>query len=182
MFCADAIAIPANSAAAVPISSLLLIGTVPSAIFPVAPRASAEGNNHETAAQFRATRIARRFPAGIGLSRDRRPHGPGSGRRTECCRRGERCPRSAFGREASPMSYRAYSAPRGSETVSPLEKERLLYKEFETLDGALAWARHVHGRGQVTVLIEGDDGTRLDRTQVATALHHGEYAEFGRSG
>ena len=80
------------------------------------------------------------------------------------------------------MSYRAYSAPRGSETVSPLEKERLLYKEFETLDGALAWARHVNGRGQVTVLIEGDDGTRLDRKQVATALHHGEFAEFGGSG
>jgi hypothetical protein len=27
---------------------------------------------------------------------------------------------------------------------APLEKDRLLYKEFETLDGALAWARHVN--------------------------------------
>ena len=77
------------------------------------------------------------------------------------------------------MSYRAYSGPRGSETVSPLEKARLLYKEFETLDAALAWARHVNERDQVTLLIEGDDGTRLDKRQIATALHHSEYAKSG---
>ena len=73
------------------------------------------------------------------------------------------------------MSYRAYSGPRGSQAVSPLEKERLLYKEFDTLDGALAWARHVNESGRVTLLIEGDDGTRLDKREVAAALHHGEF-------
>jgi hypothetical protein len=73
------------------------------------------------------------------------------------------------------MSYRAYSGPRGSQTVSPLEKERLLFKEFDTLDGALAWARHVNASGRVTLLIEGDDGSRLDRREIAAALHHSEY-------
>lgn len=28
------------------------------------------------------------------------------------------------------MTYRAYSGPRGSEAISPLEKDKLLYKEF----------------------------------------------------
>jgi hypothetical protein len=79
------------------------------------------------------------------------------------------------------MSYRVYSGPRGSETVSPLEKARLLYKELETLDTALAWARHVNERGQVALLIEGDDGTRLDKRQIATALHHREYAKSGET-
>jgi hypothetical protein len=31
----------------------------------------------------------------------------------------------------------------------------------------------------VTLLIEGDDGTRLDKRQIATALHHSEYAKSG---
>jgi hypothetical protein len=79
------------------------------------------------------------------------------------------------------MSYRAYSGPRGSETMSPLDKEHLLYKEFDTLDGALAWARHVNEGGRVTLLIEGDDGTRLDKRDVVTALHHGERAGVGET-
>jgi hypothetical protein len=77
------------------------------------------------------------------------------------------------------MTYRTYSGPRGSQAIAPLDKDRLLYKEFDTLDGALAWARHVNGRGQVTLLIEGDDGTHLDKRQIATALHHSEHAAFG---
>jgi hypothetical protein len=52
----------------------------------------------------------------------------------------------------------------------------MLFKEFETLDGALAWARHVNASGRVTLLIEGDDGSRMDKRQIATALHHGEHA------
>ena len=72
------------------------------------------------------------------------------------------------------MSYRAYSGPRGSETMSPLDKEHLLYKEFDTLDGALAWARHVNEGGRVALLIEGDDGTRLGKHEIAGALHHAE--------
>jgi hypothetical protein len=72
------------------------------------------------------------------------------------------------------MTYRTYSGPRGSETIAPLEKDRLLYKEFDTLDAALAWARHVNDGGRVALLIEGDDGTHLGKREIAGALHHRE--------
>jgi hypothetical protein len=68
------------------------------------------------------------------------------------------------------MGYRVYSGPRGSESISPLEKDRHLFKEFSLLDEAISWARHVNGSGRVTLLIEGDDGTRLNKQQVAAAL------------
>jgi antibiotic biosynthesis monooxygenase (ABM) superfamily enzyme len=72
------------------------------------------------------------------------------------------------------MTYRTYSGPRGSQAIAPLEKDRLLYKEFDTLDGALAWARHVNEGGRVALLIEGDDGTHLGKQEIAGALHHRE--------
>lgn len=75
------------------------------------------------------------------------------------------------------MSYRVYSGPRGSEAISPLEKDRQLYKEFGLLDEAMNWARHVNDSGRVTLLIEGDDGTRLTKQQVVTALKTGEAAD-----
>lgn len=68
------------------------------------------------------------------------------------------------------MTYRVYSGPRGSELISPLDKERQLYKEFNLLDEAMSWAHHVNGSGRMTLLIEGDDGTRLTRQQIVTAL------------
>ncbi|MGA2891539.1 MAG: hypothetical protein ABSE22_01635 [Xanthobacteraceae bacterium] len=68
------------------------------------------------------------------------------------------------------MTYRVYSGPRGSETISPLEKDRLLYKEFHILDEAMNWARHINNGGRVALLLEGDDGTRLTRRQIVTAL------------
>jgi hypothetical protein len=76
------------------------------------------------------------------------------------------------------MTYRAYSGPHGSEAISPLEKDRLLYKEFDRLDDAMAWARHVNAGGRVALLIEGDDGTQLGRREIAAALHH---SDFGRA-
>ena len=72
------------------------------------------------------------------------------------------------------MTYRIYSGPRGSQAIAPLEKDRLLYKEFDTLDGALAWARHVNEGGRVALLIEGDDGTHLGKQEIVGALHHRE--------
>lgn len=75
------------------------------------------------------------------------------------------------------MSYRVYSGPRGSEAISPLEKDRHLYKEFGLLDEAMSWARHVNNSGRVTLLIEGDDGTRLTKQQIVTALKTGEAAD-----
>jgi hypothetical protein len=75
------------------------------------------------------------------------------------------------------MNYRVYSGPRGSEAISPLEKDRHLFKEFSLLDEAMNWARHINNSGRVTLLIEGDDGTRLTKQQVVTALKTGEAAE-----
>lgn len=72
------------------------------------------------------------------------------------------------------MTYRTYSGPRGSETIAPLEKDCLLYKEFDTLDAALGWARHLNEGGRVALLIEGDDGTCLSKRDIAGALHHRE--------
>jgi hypothetical protein len=68
------------------------------------------------------------------------------------------------------MTYRVYSGPRGAKDVSPLEKDRLLFKEYAQLDEAFGWAQHVHDHGGVALLIEGDDGTRLDRRDIAHAL------------
>jgi hypothetical protein len=74
------------------------------------------------------------------------------------------------------MAYRVYSGPRGSETVPPLEKDSWLYKEFTLLDEAMSWARHVNKGDRVALLIEGDDGTHLTKTEIAAALWHPEAA------
>ena len=68
------------------------------------------------------------------------------------------------------MTYRVYSGPRGSQSISPLDKDRHLFKEFALLDEAMGWARHINGSGRVALLIEGDDGTRLTKQQIVTAL------------
>jgi hypothetical protein len=72
------------------------------------------------------------------------------------------------------MTFRVYSGPRGSQSISPLEKDRHLYKEFNALDEAMGWARHINGSGRVALLIEGDDGTRLTKQQIVTALKNPE--------
>ena len=59
------------------------------------------------------------------------------------------------------MRYRVYVGPRGSEAISPLQKDQFLFKEFVSLDEAFGWARHVNGSGRVTLLIDGDDGTNF---------------------
>jgi hypothetical protein len=72
------------------------------------------------------------------------------------------------------MTYRVYSGPRGSESISPLEKDRHLFKEFSGLDESMSWARHINDSGRVALLIEGDDGTRLTKQQIVTALKNPE--------
>ena len=42
------------------------------------------------------------------------------------------------------MTYRVYSGPRGSESIRPLQKDHLLFKEFGVLDEAISWAHHVN--------------------------------------
>ncbi len=65
------------------------------------------------------------------------------------------------------MGYRVYSGPRGSELESPMDKEHLLFKEFSQFDDAMSWARHVNGSGRVALLLEGDDGTQLSKSDLA---------------
>ena len=77
------------------------------------------------------------------------------------------------------MCYRVYSGPKGSGDVLPLEKEHLLFKELSGLDDALAWARHVEAGGRVPLLIEGDDGTRMNKRAIADALRVGVREQFG---
>ena len=68
------------------------------------------------------------------------------------------------------MTYRVYSGPKGSGDVAPLDKSQMLFKEFAGLDEALSWARHMEQTGRAPLLIEGDDGTRMDRRAVVNAL------------
>jgi hypothetical protein len=77
------------------------------------------------------------------------------------------------------MQYRVYSGPKGSGEVSTLVKEQMLFKEFSALDDALSWARHVEKGGRVPLLIEGDDGTRMDRRSIADALGAGMREQVG---
>lgn len=67
------------------------------------------------------------------------------------------------------MRYRVYSGPRGTTKISATDKDRMLFKEFASLDAALGWARHLTESGRVPLLIEGDDDTRLDRRAIAAA-------------
>jgi len=77
--------------------------------------------------------------------------------------------------------YRAYSGPRGSQKISAMEKKKMLYKEFASLDDALAWARHVNSSGRVMLLIESDDGgTSMSREEIVAALRHAENEAFDR--
>ena len=78
------------------------------------------------------------------------------------------------------MRYRVYSGPKGSGEISAIAKEQMLFKEFSALDDALSWARHVERDGRVPLLIEGDDGTRMDRRAVADALRVGQREQIGR--
>jgi hypothetical protein len=47
------------------------------------------------------------------------------------------------------------------------------------LDEAMGWARHLNDTGRVALLIEGDDGTRLTKQRIATALRHSESGAAG---
>jgi len=76
--------------------------------------------------------------------------------------------------------YRVYSGPKGSDDISPLAKEKMLFKEFAALDEALSWARHVEQGGRTPLLIEGDDGTRMDRRAIGAALRVGEREQIER--
>lgn len=71
------------------------------------------------------------------------------------------------------MQYRVFSGPPGTGDVSPVQRDQMLFKEFATLDEALSWARHLEKSGRAPLLIEGDDGTRLDKRAIIDALRIG---------
>lgn len=72
------------------------------------------------------------------------------------------------------MAYRVYSGPKGADEIVPIEKSQMLFKQFNVLDEALSWARHVERTGRIPLLIEGDDGTRMDRRAIIDAVRIGE--------
>jgi hypothetical protein len=72
------------------------------------------------------------------------------------------------------MTYRVYSGPKGTQSFSPIDKEHMLFKQVNALDEALSWAGHIEKTGRVALLIEGDDGTRLDRREIGAALGNGK--------
>jgi hypothetical protein len=55
----------------------------------------------------------------------------------------------------------------------------MLVKEFLNLDDALSFARHLEQGGRVPLLIEGDDGTRLNKREIVEALRLGDREAVG---
>lgn len=67
------------------------------------------------------------------------------------------------------MSYRLYLGPAGVEDLKPSEGGAL-YKEFRLLDDALQFAGNLRRKDRVALLLEGDDGTRMNRREIAAAV------------
>lgn len=63
--------------------------------------------------------------------------------------------------------YRAYYGTAGCGAISPLEKDRWPFKGFSDLDQAVLWTRAVVKKGTAVIAIEGDDGTRMSRSDIA---------------
>jgi hypothetical protein len=68
--------------------------------------------------------------------------------------------------------FRVYGGPPGSDALHPAEKSRHLYKEFTGIDEAMGWAHHLKEAGRVPLLLEGDDGTHLEKRELAKTMHH----------
>lgn len=75
------------------------------------------------------------------------------------------------------MTYRVYSGPKGSAMFSAADKDKMLFKQVQGFDEALAWARHVSTDGRSVLLIEGDDGTQMTRGEIAAALQTPEISQ-----
>ena len=71
------------------------------------------------------------------------------------------------------MSYRLYLGPARAEDLKPSERGGALYKEFRLLDEAIHFARHLERKDRVALLLEGDDGTRMNRREIAAAVLQG---------
>jgi hypothetical protein len=69
------------------------------------------------------------------------------------------------------MAYRVYSGERGAGAMSPRDKSRMSYTEFEFADDALMWAQRLREHGRVALLVIGDDGTQLGKQEIADAIN-----------
>jgi hypothetical protein len=67
------------------------------------------------------------------------------------------------------MSYRLYLGPAGAEDLKTSDRSAL-YKEFRLLDEAIQFARSQRRKERVALLLEGDDGTRMNRREIAAAI------------
>mgnify|MGYP006919634302 CR=1 FL=1 len=77
------------------------------------------------------------------------------------------------------MVYRVYSGPKGTSDMGPLDKEKMLFKQVDSVDDALSWAKHLDRGGRVALLIEGDDGTNMGRREIGAALGAGRREQVG---
>jgi hypothetical protein len=68
------------------------------------------------------------------------------------------------------MTFKVYSGPAGTDAVAPIDKDRMLFKEFSSLDDALSWARHMQDTGRTAVLIEDESGRTFNKREIAAAL------------
>ena len=68
------------------------------------------------------------------------------------------------------MTFKVYSGPAGTDAVSPIHKDRMLFKEFWSFDEALSWASHIKETGRVAFLIEDDTGKTLGKREIAAAI------------
>jgi hypothetical protein len=63
--------------------------------------------------------------------------------------------------------YTVYFGPRGSGV---LRKTQLSSKRFPSMPEALLWARGISAKGSSVIRLEGDDGTDLNRNELACAF------------
>jgi hypothetical protein len=68
------------------------------------------------------------------------------------------------------MTFKVYSGPGGSDTVAPINRDRMLFKQFSNFDDALSWASHIQHTGRVAVLIEDESGRTFNKREIAAAL------------
>jgi hypothetical protein len=68
------------------------------------------------------------------------------------------------------MAYRVYSGERGARAISPRDKSRRPYTQFDSADDALTWAQRLREHGRVALLVMDDDGTQLGKQEIAAAI------------
>ena len=75
------------------------------------------------------------------------------------------------------MRYRVYSGERDARGLSPRDRSRTPYTEFDYAEDALLWAQRLREHGRVALLVIGDDGTRMGKQEIADAIEPGARTE-----